>query len=235
VFNYEVVLSNGPIVNANRNTHYELFWALKLAGSNYGIITRFDMHTYASPAIWGAVAAYNVSSAPEILTDFVEYSHDGENTKTFKSVVFVQTNGTEIIMTVQTQKDGLALPPMTLAPPISHIEKVGSTHDVVNDVIAAALESTARTSWYTITTKVDANFFSDIYRKGAELFQPLNQREGFTLFVGEQAFQKSFIEGAAQSPIYKALKQSKDDLICMDSLFFQIHRKLCSVPDIYRF
>jgi hypothetical protein len=36
VVNYEVVLSDSSIVNANATSHTDLFWALKGAGNQFG-------------------------------------------------------------------------------------------------------------------------------------------------------------------------------------------------------
>ncbi|KAL2857570.1 hypothetical protein BJX68DRAFT_253069 [Aspergillus pseudodeflectus] len=43
VRNYEVVLADGSIVNANEDEHRDLWRALKGGGINFGIVTRFDM------------------------------------------------------------------------------------------------------------------------------------------------------------------------------------------------
>lgn len=45
VVNYEVVLSNGSIIYANANENVDLFKALKGGGSNFGIVTRFDVES----------------------------------------------------------------------------------------------------------------------------------------------------------------------------------------------
>lgn len=46
VVNFEVVLANGEIVNANATANTDLWRALKGGGSNFGIVTRFDLETY---------------------------------------------------------------------------------------------------------------------------------------------------------------------------------------------
>ena len=46
VVNYRVVLADGRIVDANQETHQDLFRALKGGGNNFGIVTRFDMVTF---------------------------------------------------------------------------------------------------------------------------------------------------------------------------------------------
>ena len=61
VCNYEVVLANGSIVEENKDSHADLFWALKLASTNFDIVTRLDMRTYALFYL-GAVSIYPVST-----------------------------------------------------------------------------------------------------------------------------------------------------------------------------
>ncbi|KAI1452358.1 hypothetical protein F4805DRAFT_472461 [Annulohypoxylon moriforme] len=46
IINFEVVLANSTIVNANNNENSDLYKALKGGGSNFGIVTRFDIQTY---------------------------------------------------------------------------------------------------------------------------------------------------------------------------------------------
>ncbi|KAH6693586.1 FAD binding domain-containing protein [Plectosphaerella plurivora] len=43
VVNYEVVLGNGTIINANSSSNSDLWRALKGGGNNFGIVTRFDV------------------------------------------------------------------------------------------------------------------------------------------------------------------------------------------------
>ena len=43
VVNYEVVLANGSVIDANSTANTELWRALKGGSSNFGIVTRFDM------------------------------------------------------------------------------------------------------------------------------------------------------------------------------------------------
>ncbi|EEB96307.1 hypothetical protein MPER_04579 [Moniliophthora perniciosa FA553] len=62
IINYEVVLADGTIVEANANSYPDLYWALKLGSTNYGIVARFDMTIYpAAPQIWAGVHAYSLA------------------------------------------------------------------------------------------------------------------------------------------------------------------------------
>jgi FAD/FMN-containing dehydrogenase len=43
VVNYEVVLTNGSVINANKTANSDLWRALKGGGSNFGVVTRYDL------------------------------------------------------------------------------------------------------------------------------------------------------------------------------------------------
>lgn len=60
IVNYEVVLANGSIVNANKTSNSDLFKALKGGGSNFGIVTRFDLT---------AVPSYDMAYTVKVLSN----------------------------------------------------------------------------------------------------------------------------------------------------------------------
>ncbi|KAF9024792.1 hypothetical protein BDP27DRAFT_1410908 [Rhodocollybia butyracea] len=77
ILNYELVLSNGTILNANSSSHPDLFWALKLGSSNFGIVTRFDVRTYPlKPHVWGGIRAYplTTSGTPTLISNWVTFA-----------------------------------------------------------------------------------------------------------------------------------------------------------------
>jgi len=52
VVNYEVVLSDSTIVNANATTHIDLFWALKGGGDQFGEVC------LSNAGFWAKVSRY---------------------------------------------------------------------------------------------------------------------------------------------------------------------------------
>jgi hypothetical protein len=58
VVNYEVVLANGSIVNANAQENPDLWKALRGGGNNFGIVTRFDLRTFEQGPFWGGAIFY---------------------------------------------------------------------------------------------------------------------------------------------------------------------------------
>ena len=68
VVNYEIVLADGSVVEANKTHYSDLFWALKGGSSNFGLVTRFDLETIKSPKVWAGT--HTVSS--EYVDQFLE-------------------------------------------------------------------------------------------------------------------------------------------------------------------
>ncbi|RFU30534.1 hypothetical protein B7463_g5842, partial [Scytalidium lignicola] len=65
VRNYEVVLANGTITNANQKTHPDLYFALRGGGNNFGIVTRFDFETYPLGQMWAGSNVFFLSDLEE--------------------------------------------------------------------------------------------------------------------------------------------------------------------------
>ncbi|DAA76247.1 TPA_exp: putative FAD-binding oxidoreductase [Trichophyton benhamiae CBS 112371] len=65
--NYEVVLADGKVVNANLKENKDLFWALKGGNNNFGVVTRFDFNTVATPgSTYGGLIHYPESSLDKV-------------------------------------------------------------------------------------------------------------------------------------------------------------------------
>ncbi len=79
VVNYEIVLADGSVQNANAKSNSDLFWALKGGSSNFGIITRFDVQTFKSPKIWAGLHVVAEPYIPQFIAAIANYSASGIN------------------------------------------------------------------------------------------------------------------------------------------------------------
>ena len=73
VANFEVVLANSSIVQANNKTNSDLFWALKGGSSNFGIVTRFDLQTFPVTSTYGGTTVYQSSSLNDYINAIASY------------------------------------------------------------------------------------------------------------------------------------------------------------------
>ncbi|KFY14414.1 hypothetical protein V492_02636 [Pseudogymnoascus sp. VKM F-4246] len=80
VVNYEIVLANATIVNANATHNTDLFASLKGGGNNFGIVTAFTIKTHPQAhKVWGGNYVIDGSKTDQVLAairDFTEYNKD---------------------------------------------------------------------------------------------------------------------------------------------------------------
>lgn len=92
VQNFEVVLANGTIVNANAAENSDLFRALKGGSGNFGLVTRFDMYAIefpdaANPVIWGGLLEYDVSAGDDLLDAMVSFTDNAATDQNTTSII----------------------------------------------------------------------------------------------------------------------------------------------------
>lgn len=72
--NYEVVIANGTVVNANKHSHPDLFWALKGGNNNFGIVTHFHLKTFPyNGTVYGGNIIHPESSFDQVAELFYDY------------------------------------------------------------------------------------------------------------------------------------------------------------------
>ncbi|KAF7540494.1 hypothetical protein G7054_g1352 [Neopestalotiopsis clavispora] len=79
VLNFEIVVSGGKTINANKDENADLWWALKGGSNNFRIVTRLDMATFPMPnGVWGGVIAYKHSQEAQDQTTEAYYKFQME-------------------------------------------------------------------------------------------------------------------------------------------------------------
>lgn len=68
----EVVLASGEVVTADKDHNADLFWALRGAGPNFGIVTTFTSQAYPQGDVWAGFLLFS----PEKLEAIVDFGND---------------------------------------------------------------------------------------------------------------------------------------------------------------
>ncbi|KAM0247699.1 hypothetical protein ACHAP5_003946 [Fusarium lateritium] len=63
----EVVLANGDIVEASEDTNQDLFWAIRGAGAQFGVVTHFVTRAHRQGKVWSGPLAYSADKLPTLL------------------------------------------------------------------------------------------------------------------------------------------------------------------------
>ncbi|KAL2840660.1 hypothetical protein BJY01DRAFT_257287 [Aspergillus pseudoustus] len=178
VVNYEVVLADGSVVEVNKDSYPDLFWALKGGSSNFGIITRFDLQTISSPKIWAG--SYTVSE--EYIDDFLKaiatYAADISDPKTHLVPALVPAPGAATLASAilfydsQDEQFPAAFKPFTDIPPVSSTlafktlaefsaELGQMVTDGINDVfVAGTVAGTTFDELHRGINMINSTFFS---------------------------------------------------------------------------
>ena len=85
ISNFEVVLANGSVVNANESANADLWKALRGGGSNYGVVTRYDLDAIPSKNVSYSFQVVTMEQTDAVIDATVEFtdlpeeqsSHDG--------------------------------------------------------------------------------------------------------------------------------------------------------------
>ncbi|KAK8090456.1 Bifunctional solanapyrone synthase [Apiospora hydei] len=87
VTNYEVVLANGQIVDANSKQNPDLFKALKGGGGNFGIVTRFDFAAFPAGPLYGGMVTAAWDHRDTIVDSFIRLIDINEQNPTDSQIV----------------------------------------------------------------------------------------------------------------------------------------------------
>lgn len=88
VINFQVVLANGSIVDANKTTNADLFTALKGGSSNFGIVTRYDMETFKQEDLWGGIVTWPASTVDQHFKALVKFGANPDRDPNAALIVF---------------------------------------------------------------------------------------------------------------------------------------------------
>ncbi|KAI1148838.1 hypothetical protein F4825DRAFT_77838 [Nemania diffusa] len=86
VVNFEVVLANGTIVNANEAENPDLLWALRGGTNNFGIVTRVDLTAFPQGDLWGGQAVRPADTAEQQISALAAFN-DPMNYDEFASLI----------------------------------------------------------------------------------------------------------------------------------------------------
>lgn len=103
------------IVNANKDENSDLFKALKGGGSNFGIVTRFDMQAYDTGLLWGGLVTYNASISDDMVEAYAAWTDNVKNYPNGSVIPFwsydpTVNGGSEVILVAYEDINGVEEP-----------------------------------------------------------------------------------------------------------------------------
>lgn len=143
VQNYEVVLSSGEVVNASPSENEDLFWALRGGGgSNFGIVTRFDLDVFPQGDIWSSTAIYPGALNTTLIPLFKNLTTNGLPEDPQAHTYFIMTYSPELGGYVVAASLYHASPPETNTTP-AVFAPIKSVPGILSDTVTVENVSTA--------------------------------------------------------------------------------------------
>ncbi|RYP70057.1 hypothetical protein DL769_005103 [Monosporascus sp. CRB-8-3] len=211
VVNYEVVLASGEVVNANAQENSDLWIALKGAGNNLGVITRYDFRTFKQGPMWGGNVFYFHASFPgqiEALVAELTKPDASRETHLMISMGYSAMINPDALMCLNQPYFTQAT--KELPPEIEPFANVQPQIDAMSTMCikslkeaaaeqAAASQSQVRCAYMNITVKADVATLqaaADIYAAG---LGPVRGAEAATFSFTLQPYPLSLLEKSAAS------------------------------------
>ncbi|KAI0145348.1 FAD-binding domain-containing protein [Xylariaceae sp. FL1272] len=166
VQNFEVVLADGTITNANAAMNDDLFWALKGGGSNFGIVTRFDLLTVPVRDIWYSWTAYTVDQAETILDAFVEWQENGMSDLKSTVALIMSLDSVVVGLIYSAPADNpSAFAPFYGIPSASIlVPAINGTVKSLTDFLANTFSNIpARHDYRSAASKIDAQLYKEVW------------------------------------------------------------------------
>lgn len=93
VANFEVVLADGRVVDANAGENADLFRALKGGSGNLGVVTRYDMRAVefpnaTDPSIWGGILVFDPAAGDALIDAMVSFTGAAAGDRNTSSILF---------------------------------------------------------------------------------------------------------------------------------------------------
>jgi hypothetical protein len=114
VASFEVVTASGLIVTASPTSFPDLFWALRGGGNNFGVVTKFNLETFAhGPQMFGGQRRFFNTSFPAAIDAFVNLGvNSGNDTKAaqFMAITLNAASNTKVAIAELEYADPVAEP-----------------------------------------------------------------------------------------------------------------------------
>ncbi|KXJ93643.1 FAD binding domain-containing protein [Microdochium bolleyi] len=178
VVNFEVVLGDGRVVNANAGENADLWHALKGSSGNLGLVTRFDIRTIDSTMVWGGLTAYELSSADAVWEAFADFADNVDLEPASQSIVYTMyVNGQFLVQSLLTNHLALDAAPafskFFTIPTLTSTAKIRTISDLARE-LSGGQPIGIHANWFVTQFKTDINIMKFIVDQHALMIAELN-------------------------------------------------------------
>lgn len=193
-----IVLANGDIKRARQDENADLFWALRGAGQNFGVVTEFVLKAYDQGDVWAGLLLY--PSTTEIIEKVVAATNDIYGPKEGRTKIAGRAGGGialarpppangQVMLLVPiiffgTEEEGKQAfkPFFDIGPVVSTMAMV--PYPVINTILAAPIGLRASMKGAAFTMPIRAGFVQEVLQEYVK-FTEGNEDRGASLVLWE--------------------------------------------------
>ncbi|KAG8356549.1 hypothetical protein FVEN_g5708 [Fusarium venenatum] len=206
VVNFEVVLADGRIVNANKNENPDLWKSLKGGSGNLGFVTRIDQRVVESNQIWAGFIFFDPSQRDVIFEKYIDFVENNDKDLASQLIVSMRWDGEQYIL-VSVVSNSNAIEAPTSFSDLLRVSSISNTtaKGKIADVMAQFTGSTPLglyANWMTGTTRNDVRIMKFVYEKFEECVEKMRAHASnseFNVLVQFQPFTPSMVKHGQES------------------------------------
>ncbi|KAL8751799.1 MAG: hypothetical protein Q9199_006180 [Rusavskia elegans] len=210
VVNFEMVLANGSITNANASHNQDLFKAMKGGANNFGIVTTFTLKTYSINQIWGGIKSYSLDQLPALFTAMQEYQSNPKKDLYANLMLQAFTTNASVgavlnMVYLKPVVNASAFAPFYSIPTTGDTTKIQSLTQMMSGQRVPPLP---RWDWFATSFKPTASLYqkiADIVTKAPEL-AAIQFTAGGSLAIGVQPINTNLIQADSDAMVHNATR-----------------------------
>ncbi|KAL1637024.1 hypothetical protein SLS58_009463 [Diplodia intermedia] len=194
---FEIVLGNSSIIDANAESNSDLYWALKGGGTNFGIVTKYDVNTIPAADCWFEGRTYAPNQTEKLFEAMIKYSAAAEN-DTSAGLVFNISPGESIVAFVYSK-------PVEKPDVYSMFYDIPYTQNYINSTLGNTYDlalafadvtdlSTARRQTVAVAHKYSLQSYKESYATYLNLSSQVAKDFNGTLAYGVQPFTSAAVK-----------------------------------------
>jgi FAD/FMN-containing dehydrogenase len=96
----DIVTAGGRLLHASADEHTDLFWAVRGAGHNFGVVTSFEYRLHPLSTVLGGMVVHPLSAAPEVLRFYRDFARSQPDELTTYAGILTAPDGNAIVALV---------------------------------------------------------------------------------------------------------------------------------------
>ncbi|TDZ13410.1 FAD-dependent monooxygenase yanF [Colletotrichum spinosum] len=206
VVNFEIVLANGTIVNANAYENPDLWKAQKGGSGNFGFITRIDQVVVESTQMWGGFVTYDQKKRDDVFAAYMKFTDNMDQDLASQNIIALYYDKTgytlrSILSNVDANPTAPAFNDYFAIPNISTTASIGRVSELVPQ-FTGPTPLGLFANWFVGQTSHDVrvlDFIDDKLKEYSPLMKAAAPKSDFNTLVQFQPVTQSIVQHGAKS------------------------------------